>query len=73
VPSYRKGLRMDERTMIDEAVKAASGNYRAGLEAAQKSCMAPLLAEGFTNEAARKRCEQKYPMIFGPGPQPGPR
>jgi hypothetical protein len=61
---------MDERTMIDEAVRAAGGNYRAGLESLQKKCLAPLLGQGLTDKAARQRCEKTYPLIFGPGPQP---
>jgi hypothetical protein len=62
---------MDERSMIDEAVSAAGGNYRAGLEAVQKKCMAPLLGQGLTDKAARQRCEKTYPLIFGRGRRPG--
>jgi hypothetical protein len=62
---------MDEKSLLDEAVKAAGGNYRGGIESLQKQCLAPFLAEGFTDEAARRRCKKDFPLIFGPGRQPG--
>lgn len=71
MPPCRKGLRMDEQTRIDEAVKAAGGNYGTGLSALQRQCIQPLLDQGLTNVAARKRCEREYPLIFGPGRRRG--
>ncbi|MFH1110375.1 MAG: hypothetical protein V1790_14435 [Planctomycetota bacterium] len=62
---------MDEKSLLDEAVTAAGGNYRAGLEAAQRKCMAPFLSQGFSNEAARRRCEKEFPILFGRGRRPG--
>ena len=55
---------MSERQMIDEAVEAAGGNYRLGLEALQLRLMETQTAQGYTTVAAQRRCRIAWPVIF---------
>ena len=55
----------DEEGLIAEAVQAAGGNYRKGLETLQRRLMKPHQEAGLTTASAQARCLEEYPAIFG--------
>lgn len=54
-----------EDVMIEEAVKAAGGNYRKGLETLQRKLTKPHMDAGFSAKAAQAKAAREYPTVFG--------
>ena len=54
-----------EQEMIAQAVAAAGGNYRKGLETLQRKLLKPHLDAGLSGKAAHARAAWEFPAVFG--------
>ncbi len=54
----------DEQVKLDQAIAAAGGNYRKGLEKLQGRLMHSQLDLGYTTVEAQRRCKKLWPGIF---------